>query len=39
MAYLRLTATKCHICHGAVSPEECDVDERMGRPYTVPATP
>jgi hypothetical protein len=27
MAYLRLTATKCHICHEAVSLEECDVDE------------
>jgi hypothetical protein len=27
MAYLRLTATKCHICHEAVSLEESDVDE------------
>ena len=27
MAYLRLTATKCHICHEAVSLEDCAVDE------------
>ena len=27
MAYLRFTATKCHICREAVSLEESDVDE------------